>query len=676
MKVNAIIQARLTSTRLPNKVLMPIENLTIIKVLYKRLSQSKFINKIIFAIPDNKKNKELKKYFLENQIDHFCGDEDDVLDRYYKTALNFKSEIIIRITGDCPLVDHSLVDRMISRFKSLNVDYLSNVNPPTYPDGMDVEIFTFDCLEKTWDQAVNKFDREHVTPYMKSSKKFNKYNFTCIKKIPKIRLTIDEKDDYIVIKKIFKYFDPNIYFSLDDILDLYKKNKTIFEQNLKLERNEGLKMSNGQKLWKRAKNIIPGGNMLLSKRPEMFLPKKWPTYFSKTLGCNIWDLDNKKYIDFSLMGVGTNILGYSNKVIDQAVKDAVSNGNMSTLNSPEEVYLAEKLIDLHPWLDMVRFARTGGEANSIAIRIGRAASGKDKVAICGYHGWHDWYISANLGERKNLDGHLLPGLQPKGVPRGLKGTSIPFKYGDYKKLEEITSLHDIGVIKMEVCRSEAPNIDFLLKVRDLANKKNIVLIFDECTSGFRESLGGLHKKINVKPDMTILGKALGNGYAITAVLGKREIMEFAQDTFISSTFWTERIGPVAAKATINEMDKIKAWEIITNKGINIIKNWRKLARKYDINIKITGIPSLCGFYIESENWLKYKTFISQEMLNKGILASNTVYSSVAHNDNSTNIYFECLDEIFKIISDCENDFKKIDFLLKNEICHSGFKRLN
>jgi glutamate-1-semialdehyde 2,1-aminomutase len=154
--------------------------------------------------------------------------------------------------------------------------------------------------------------------------------------------------------------------------------------------------------------------------------------------------------------------------VDSAVQQTVAAGNMSTFNCPEEVYLAEKLIELHPWADMVRLARSGGEANAIAIRIARAASGKDKVAICGYHGWHDWYLSANLGDDAGLDGHLLPGLQPNGVPRNLKGTVFPFNYNNYAELEDLVNAQDIGVIKMEVVRNMGPENNFLHKVRKLA----------------------------------------------------------------------------------------------------------------------------------------------------------------------------------------------------------------
>jgi glutamate-1-semialdehyde 2,1-aminomutase len=348
---------------------------------------------------------------------------------------------------------------------------------------------------------------------------------------------------------------------------------------------------------------------------------------------------------------------------------------MSTLNCPEEVYLAEKLIELHPWADMVRLARSGGEANAIAIRIARAASGKDKVAICGYHGWHDWYLSANLSDDSNLDGHLLPGLEPRGVPRSLRGTTLPFTYNNFAELESLVNAHDIGAIKMEVVRNNGPVDDFLLKVRNLATERGIVLIFDECTSGFRETFGGLHKKYGVEPDMAMFGKALGNGYAITATIGRREIMEAAQATFISSTFWTERIGPTAALRTMEVMERTRSWEIITQTGLQIRQLWQQLADKHQLAIEHWGLPALAGFSFQGENALAYKTLITQEMLSKGYLAGNSVYVCTQHTPDVVERYIADMDPVFRLIKDCE-DGRDVRSLLRSPVCDAGFKRLN
>ncbi|HIJ23991.1 MAG: aminotransferase class III-fold pyridoxal phosphate-dependent enzyme [Gammaproteobacteria bacterium] len=431
----------------------------------------------------------------------------------------------------------------------------------------------------------------------------------------------------------------------------------------------------GQKLWKRAKEVIPGGNMLLSKRPEMFLPEQWPAYFSQAKGCKVWDLDGNQFIDMSIMGIGTNTLGYGHPEVDDAVRKVVDQGNMSTFNCPEEVALAEKLIELHPWADMARFARTGGEANAIAVRIARAASGKDKVAICGYHGWHDWYLSANLGDDQKLDGHLLPGLDPKGVPRELQGTVLPFNYNRIDELEALIAEHEVGVIKMEVSRNEGPQNQFLEKVRALATQHNIVLIFDECTSGFRETFGGLHKKFGVEPDMAVFGKALGNGYAISAVIGRRPVMENAQSTFISSTFWTERIGPAAALKVLEVMEREKSWEVITATGLKIRDRWQVLAQQHELAMTVSGLPAVQSYAFQSGDNLKYKTLVTQEMLKKGFLSTPLLFSCTQHDEDTIDDYIEALDSCFAQVKVCEEG-ASVDELLDGPVCHSGFKRLN
>ena len=674
-QILAVIQARMNSTRLPGKVLKKIGNLTCIEILLKRLSKSKLIDQIMVVTSTNQHDDILYDKLSKIGVDCFRGDETNVYKRFHDVVKNSEASVVVRITADCPLIDPFLVDKIIRDFLDKDVDYVSNVNPPSFPDGMDIEVIDRKCLENSYSNNLNNYHLEHVTTYIRESKKYSKSNYKNEKDYSHIRLTLDEAIDLEVINSIVKYFQPNIYFSLEEIIELYIKNKSLFK-NIHLIRNEGSKMSNGQKLWKKAKKVIPGGNMLLSKRTEMFHPLKWPAYFDKAHGCNIWDLDGKKYIDMSLMGVGTNILGYANEEVDNYVKQNIDKSNMSTLNCPEEVWLAEKLVEMHPWSEMVRFARTGGEANSIAIRIARAASGKGGIAICGYHGWHDWYLASNINDSENLKDHLLPGLEPNGVPKELKNTSFPFHYNDLYGLKKIINENDIGVIKMEVIRNFKPSNNFLQEVRELATKNNIVLIFDECTSGFRETFGGIHLNYKVNPDIAIFGKALGNGYAITAVVGTKNVMEAAQKTFISSTFWTERIGVSAALKTLEIMEKNKSWEIITNIGKKIRISWKKIADNNNLSITISGISALSSFNFESKNNLKYKTLITQEMLKKSILASNSIYTSVAHTNECLDKYTEHLNEIFSIIKKCESGVKNIDTLIEGPVCHDGFYRLN
>lgn len=676
MKIVALLQARMGSVRLPNKVMLPIMGVPLIELMLSRLAKVKEIDQIVVATGTGKENDPLAEHVKNIGFNVFRGSEDDVLARFYEASLKFKADAYIRVTGDCPLIDPQLVSDVINKYKESNVDYISNAINPKYPDGLDTEIFSAAALKRSFEEAEERYEREHVTPYIRESGKFKCVSVEGEIDYSENRWTVDEPADFKLIEKIFEHFGKGNLFSWNDVLRFKNENPKVFLINEHIKRNEGATMNTGQKLWKRAKKVIPGGNMLFSKRPELYLPEHWPTYFSKANGCNVWDLDGNSYIDMSIMGIGTNILGYCKKEVDEAVTQTVGQGNMSTLNCPEEVYLAEKLVELHPWSDMVRFARSGGEANAIAIRIARASTGKDNVAICGYHGWHDWYLSANLGDDSHLDGHHLPGLDPRGVPRGLRGTVHTFEYNNYEALKEIVEAKNIGVIKMEVQRNHEPDNGFLVKVRQLATEKNIVLIFDECTSGFRETLGGLHLKYGVEPDIAMFGKAMGNGYAITAIIGRREIMEAAQSTFISSTFWTERIGPTAALATISEMDKLKSWEYITQKGKLIKKRWQEMGESYGLKISHWGIPALAGFTIESNNSNEYKTYITQQMLSKGYLASNSVYVSTAHTEKIINDYFDHLSDIFETIANCETRGDNIIKLLKSSPAHTGFKRLN
>ena len=673
--VICIIQARIGSTRFPGKVLKEINGKTIIEILLHRLSFAKKIDKLIVATPETKKNDKLINKIKDLDIDVFRGSETNVLDRYYHAAKKYRPKTIVRITGDCPLIDPVLVDDIIEYYQNNSADYVSNISPPTYPDGLDTEVFSFESLKEAYEKATTPFDKEHVTSFIRNNNKHKKMNYSNKIDLSKDRWTLDDSNDFEVIKNIINYFKPDLDFSWEEIVHLKENQPNLFDFNNKNKRNEGAKLGTGQKLWKRAKNIIPGGNMFLSKRSEMFLPENWPSYYSKARGCEVWDLDNNKYIDMSIMGVGTNILGYANPEVDKEVKKIINKSNMSTLNNPEEVYLSEKLLAMHPWADMVRLARSGGEANSIAIRIARAAVGMEKDAICGYHGWHDWYLSANLQDDTSLNSHLLPGLEPRGVPSQLKNLTLTFNYNDLNSLEQLLLEEDIGVIKMEVSRSVPPNPGFLESVRELATKNNKVLIFDECTSGFRQTFGGLHKKFNVEPDIAVFGKALGNGYPITAIIGKREIMEAAQTTFISSTFWSERIGPVAGLKTLEIMEREKTWETITKYGKQIGERWSEIALKYDLPIEVNGLPSLISFTIPVADWLKYKTLITQQMLKKNFLSSNAVYVCTEHSDEIIDEYFDLIEPIFITISECENG-RNIDDLLDGPLCHAGFKRLN
>ena len=437
-----------------------------------------------------------------------------------------------------------------------------------------------------------------------------------------------------------------------------------------------LQQNSGAQLYLKAKTLIPGGTQLLSKRPERFLPDLWPAYYKRAKGCEVWDLDGNHYYDFAQMGVGSCILGYADEEVNAAVIESVQNGNMCTLNSYEEVALAERLVGLHPWAEKVRFGRTGGEACAIAVRIGRAASGKSLVAFCGYHGWHDWYLSANLADAKNLDGQLLPGLAPSGVPRHLRGSVVPFQFNDLSSLERVASEHgdEIGVIIMEPERGSKPTPEFLAGVRDVADRLKAVLIFDEVTSGFRLNDGGIHLTLGVNPDIAVFGKALGNGYPIAAIIGRGAVMDAAQDSFISSTFWTERVGFTAALATLEKVARCQVPAQLCRYGDQLIGGLAAAATRHSIPLAISGIPPLIYLTFKHPLSAEIQTFWSQEMLKKGYLLGGAIYTSLAYSEELNARFLADSDTVFAALR-THLETGKLPARLEARVIQSGFRRL-
>jgi glutamate-1-semialdehyde aminotransferase len=438
-----------------------------------------------------------------------------------------------------------------------------------------------------------------------------------------------------------------------------------------------LKSNSGAQLWEKAKSFIPGGNQLLSKRAEMFLPKQWPAYYKKAKGCEIWDLDDNHYLDFSIMGIGTCSLGYAYPDVTNAVVDAVQSGSMTSLNCYEEVELAEKLLSIHSWAEGVRFTRTGGESCALAIRIARSYSGKNKVAFCGYHGWHDWYLATNLSSGDKLKDQLLPGLEPSGVPVQLQDTALPFKEGDIEGFKNIIAKHgeDLGVVMMEVFRHGLPNMDFIHEVKALCKQNNIVLIFDEISSGFRLNVGGAHLLFDIEPDICVLGKAMGNGHPIGAVIGKKDVMDAAQKSFISSSYWTERVGFVAALATLKVFEEQNVCERLQSKGRDLKKQMNEVCEKLGFNLKLIGVESVPILIFPTEQALAVKTLYTQEMLKRGVLASNVIYISLAHTNEMRQTFIKAFTEVVALLKEAI-DGNKVESLLEGPVCHSGFQRLN
>lgn len=433
----------------------------------------------------------------------------------------------------------------------------------------------------------------------------------------------------------------------------------------------------GQDLYRHARTLIPGGTQLLSKRPELFLPEQWPAYYEKAKGAEVWDLDGVRYLDFTHCAVGTCVLGFADDDVNAAVIKAVQSGSMSTLNFPQEVELAELLIEIHPWAEMVRYARSGGEAMAIAVRIARAAAGRNKIAFCGYHGWTDWYIAANISDDCNLDEHLLAGLSPSGVPTALGGSALPFRYNRIGELKDIVSEYgdELAAIVMEPHGSIPPEPGFLEQVRSVASSCGAVLVFDEVTSGWRMNTGGIHLTLGVDPDISVFAKGISNGFAMAAIIGRRSVMDAAQDSFISSTYWTEAIGPAAALATIRKHRRENVGQHLIATGRRISEGWLKIAAENGLRLSLHGMPPLTGFDFDAPDSLVLKTYFKQEMLARGFLASSSVYSMLAHTEELVGRYLDAVADVFKLVAESSREGNAQD-RLNGPVKHEKFQRLN
>lgn len=433
----------------------------------------------------------------------------------------------------------------------------------------------------------------------------------------------------------------------------------------------------GPELWQRARKVISGGTGLLSKRAEMFDAQAWPAYFSRCSGCEVWDLEGRRYVDFA-GGVGAIFLGYADNEVTAAVRRRLSLGTYCTLVNPQEVALAEQLLALHPWAGKVRYARGGGDGMTMAVRIARAATGRSGVAFCGYHGWHDWYLAANLGETDALNGHLLPGLEPKGVPRELRGTSEPFRYNDLASLDAALAKlgGNLACVVMEPMRAQLPKDDFITKVAARCRAAGAVFIIDEVTSGLRYGFPGAHTRLGVEPDIAVYAKAMSNGFPFAAVVGREAVMDAADGSFISSSYWTDGVGPAAALAVLDKVQRLGVHDRVWALG-TILQNGLKAlcARHPACQLTIGGMPPTptLAFGLGASAPQAQGLYV-RKMRERGFLAASYHYVMLAHDEEKIAEFLAAADAVLDEISGLITAGKlaETSSAIRNQ---SGFARL-
>ncbi|MBL9130280.1 MAG: aminotransferase class III-fold pyridoxal phosphate-dependent enzyme [Verrucomicrobiaceae bacterium] len=680
--VVAVIQARHSSRRLPGKVLRPLAGKPMLEWVVRRAALAKTVDKVVVATSFDRSDDPVAEWCRDNRVGCFRGSLEDVLQRFTDAALSQGAAHVVRITADCPLIDPRVIDQFVTEHLKTGVEFTTCHIPRGIPDGLDVEVFKIEALVRAAAECGDLWDREHPDEHLlKNPKSFPQKNLCPDASLAEHRWTVDTAEDMTWADQVLSALGK-LDFTQADVLKITQEKKLERFQSHQPEepakpRTEG----KGQDLYAYArKNRIPGGTQLLSKRPEMYLPGRWPSYYAAARGAWVKDLDGRSYIDMASNGLGSLILGAADPVVNAAAHDAVSRSPMSTLNAPEEVELADVLCEMHPWAERARFARSGGEAMAIAVRIARAASGKDVVLFSGYHGWSDWYLATNLKRSDGLDQLLLPGLSTSGVPRGLTGTSVPFHFNSREEFDGLIAQHgeNLGVIVMEVQRGSPPDKVFLQHIRDTCTRLGAVLVFDEITSGFRLIAGGVHLLYGVMPDIAVFGKAIANGFAMSAVIGRASAMEAAQGTFISSTFWTERIGPSAALATIKRYNELDGATHLSKMGGEAQRIWRETSAA--AGIKVTAGPDhmkpLSSFALHLDDKslvMPARTLWCKLMLERGMLCNAAFFPTCAHGQRELDLYEEA----------CASAFKELASALDagtvreqaGEVAHSGFQRL-
>jgi glutamate-1-semialdehyde 2,1-aminomutase len=414
----------------------------------------------------------------------------------------------------------------------------------------------------------------------------------------------------------------------------------------------------GPELTCRARQSISCQTGLQSKRAESFDPATWPAYFSRASGSYVWDMGGRRYVDFT-GGVGAILLGHGDPDVNAAVRRRVTLGSYCTLASPDEITLAETLLELHPWAGKVRYARGGGEALALAVRIARAATGRSGIAFCGYHGWSDWYLAANLAGTTALEGHLMPGLEPRGVPRELTGTAVPFKYNDLATFEQ--AFDRLGgapaAVLMEPMRSEEPREGFLHKIAARCRAAGAVFMIDEVTAGWRFGFPGGSARLGIEPDVAVYAKAMSNGFPCAAIVGREAVMEAAAGSFISSSYWTDGVGPAAALACIGKMRRLGTQARVWSLGQRLQHGLRQLAAAHPhLGIAVGGQPAApsLALGLGSDSGAAKVLYI-RHMLARGYLVFGQYYVLGTHDEAQIDTLLAALEDVFTALDTLQAD---------------------
>jgi glutamate-1-semialdehyde aminotransferase/spore coat polysaccharide biosynthesis protein SpsF (cytidylyltransferase family) len=667
----AIVQARMGSSRLPGKTIADVAGRPLLLHVVQRVRNARRVDKVVVATTDRSSDDPIAALCQREGIKYFRGSEDDVLDRFYRTAQANAADTVVRITADCPLIDPAVIDKVIARFQVGDCDYASNAVRYTYPDGLDTEVCSFAALERAWREAKKPAEREHVMSYLRTAK-FRTANVESDSPVPlgKYRWTVDYPADLEFVRKIYTAFSGNEHFGYQDVFDLLKERPELATIQAETITNEGyykslyqqakrgaapkLPLEQSKEWLERSKRVIPGCAQTFSKGYTQYVQGVAPIFLQGGKGCRVWDVDGNEYIDY-VQGLLPNILGYAHSEVNAAAAAQLQEGHSFSLPHPLEVQLAERLTRLIPCAEMVRFGKNGSDATSAAVRAARAFTGRDRIACCGYHGWQDWYIGSTT--------------RNAGVPVAVRQLTHPFIYNDLSSLEKLFNEHsgEFAAVIMEPMNFVEPAPGFLAGVKDLAHEHGALLVFDEICSGFHFGLGGVQKLFGVTPDLACFGKAMGNGFPISCVLGRADVMRIFSEIFFSFTFAGEVASMAAAMKVLDILESTDALASIEANGrtlqdaVNTMANEAGLAAR----IKAIGRSQWSLLKFTEENGTDsplLRNLFQQEAVKRGVLLLATHNMTGAHDISAIQQTLEAYAEVFKTLADWTLDSDPTRFL--------------
>ena len=647
------------SSRLPGKTIADVAGCPLLLRVVERVRSARRVDKVVVATTDQPSDDPIAALCQREGIPFFRGSEDDVLDRFYRTAEANRADIAVRITADCPLIDPAVIDKVIARFQAADCDYVSNIFRYTYPDGLDTEVFSFAALERAWREARKPSEREHVTPYLRTEN-FRTANVESDSPVPlgKHRWTVDYADDLEFIRRIYEAFGSK-QFGYQDIFHLLKARPELATIQAETITNEGYykslyrqaqrgpapkrPLAQSQEWLERAKRVIPGCAQTFSKGYTQYVQGVAPVFLQRGKGCRVWDVDGNEYIDY-VQGLLPNILGYAHDEVNAAAAAQLKEGHSFSLPHPIEVQLAERLTRLIPCAEMVRFGKNGSDATSGAVRAARAFTGRERVACCGYHGWQDWYIGSTT--------------RNAGVPVAVRQLTHPFPYNDLASLEKLFDEHrnEFAAVIMEPVNFVEPSPGFLTGVKELAHKHGALLIFDEICTGFHLGLGGAQKLFGVTPDLACFGKAMGNGFPISCVLGRADVMRVFSEIFFSFTFAGEVASMAAAMKVLDILEDTDALARMEANGRTLQDGLNTMVKEAGLGarIKATGRPQWSLLKFTEENGIDsplVKNLFQQEALKRGVLLLVTHNLTAAHDGPAIHQTLEIYAEVIKTLAD-------------------------